>query len=93
MKPSRSLKSLRVKRSVILGGKKTCVNIEDQFWQALTDVVKERQTTLAELVTSINAQRQNANLASAVRVFILAHFQTQTATTRPTPMKQVKPPA
>jgi predicted DNA-binding ribbon-helix-helix protein len=79
MKPRRPGKPLRVKRSVIIGGKKTCVNIEDQFWQALSDVVKERQTTLAELVTRINAQRQNANLASAVRVFILAHFQTQTA--------------
>jgi predicted DNA-binding ribbon-helix-helix protein len=40
--------------------------------------VKERQTTLHDLFTTINAERRDANLASAVRVYILAHFQNQT---------------
>jgi predicted DNA-binding ribbon-helix-helix protein len=34
---------------------------------------------MAELVTGIKAERRNANLSSAVRMFILAHFQNQTA--------------
>jgi predicted DNA-binding ribbon-helix-helix protein len=42
--------------------------------------VKERQTTLQELITSIKAKRQNANLSSAIRLFILDHFAASKAT-------------
>jgi predicted DNA-binding ribbon-helix-helix protein len=68
-----------LKRSIIVGGKKTSISLEEGFWEALGEIVKERQTTLAELVTGIKAERRNANLSSAVRMFILAHFQNQTA--------------
>jgi predicted DNA-binding ribbon-helix-helix protein len=79
MKPKGPLKSSLLKRSIIVGGKKTSISLEEGFWEALGEIVKERQTTLAELVTGIKAERRNANLSSAVRMFILAHFQNQTA--------------
>jgi predicted DNA-binding ribbon-helix-helix protein len=61
---------------------KTNISLEEGFWEALKEIVKERQTTLQDLITSIKAERQNANLASAVRVFVLDHFA---ASKRPTP--------
>jgi predicted DNA-binding ribbon-helix-helix protein len=67
------------KRSITIRGNKTNISLEDEFWQALREIVKERQTTLQDLVTSINAERRDANLSSVVRVFILAHFQNQAA--------------
>jgi predicted DNA-binding ribbon-helix-helix protein len=79
MKINGPFKSFRVKRSIVIGGRQTSISLEDQFWEALREIVQERQTTLQELVTSINAERRDANLSSAVRVFILAHFQNQTA--------------
>jgi predicted DNA-binding ribbon-helix-helix protein len=79
MKPKGPLKSSLLKRSIIVGGKKTSISLEEGFWEALGEIVMERQTTLAELVTGIKAERRNANLSSAVRMFILAHFQNQTA--------------
>jgi len=57
-------------------------SLEKGFWEALTEIVKERQTTLQELVTSINAERRDANLSSAVRVFILDHFAANKRSTR-----------
>jgi predicted DNA-binding ribbon-helix-helix protein len=79
MKINGPFKSFRVKRSIAIDGHKTSISLEDQFWEALREIVKERQTTLQELVMSINAERRDANLSSAVRVFILAHFQNRTA--------------
>ena len=67
------------KRSITISGNKTNISLEDEFWQALREIVRERQTTLQDLVTSINAERRDANLSSVVRVFILAHFQSRTA--------------
>jgi predicted DNA-binding ribbon-helix-helix protein len=78
MKINGPFKAFRVKRSIAIGGHKTSISLEDQFWEALREIVKERQTTVPELVTGINAERRDANLSSAVRVFILAHFQNQT---------------
>jgi predicted DNA-binding ribbon-helix-helix protein len=78
MKPARRrLQSSIPKRSIIVGGKQTSISLEG-FWEALRQIVKERQTTLHDLFTTINAERRDANLASAVRVYILAHFQNQT---------------
>jgi predicted DNA-binding ribbon-helix-helix protein len=76
MKPiRRPFKSAIPKRSIIVGGKKTSISLEDEFWDALREIAKERQTTLQDLFTSINTGRRDANMSSAVRVFILAHFR------------------
>jgi len=75
-------KSSRVKPSIRIAGNKTSISLEEVFREALTEIVKERQTTLQELVTSINAERGDANLSSAVRVFILDHFAANKRSTR-----------
>jgi predicted DNA-binding ribbon-helix-helix protein len=75
-------KSSRVKPSIRIAGNKTSISLEEGFWDALTEIVKERQTTLQDLVTSINAERRDANLSSAVRVFILDHFVANKRSTR-----------
>jgi predicted DNA-binding ribbon-helix-helix protein len=75
MKPVRPLKSSILKRSIIIGGRKTSISLEDQFWEALNEIAKERGATVQELVKSINAKRQNANLSSAIRVFLLRHYR------------------
>ena len=66
------MKSSVVKRSVTIVGHKTSVSPEDPFfWNMLKCIADGRNTTLADLVASIDAKREHANLSSAIRLFIL----------------------
>jgi predicted DNA-binding ribbon-helix-helix protein len=66
-----------VKRSIVIAGHKTSVSVEDAFWTALKDIATSRGATVAELVATIDAGRQHGNLSSAIRLFVLNHFRTQ----------------
>ena len=65
------MKSLVVKRSVVIDGKKTSVSLEDAFWSDLKTIAHMQQVTLSEVVTKIDKGRQAGNLSSAVRLFVL----------------------
>jgi predicted DNA-binding ribbon-helix-helix protein len=60
-----------VKRSVTLGGHKTSVTLEDEFWDALRAIAHCDKTTVASLVGQINQTRNKSNLSSAIRIFVL----------------------
>jgi predicted DNA-binding ribbon-helix-helix protein len=66
------VKSLVVKRSIVVDHHKTSVSLEDIFWNALKEIAHERRETLSHLVASIDANRQAANLSSALRVYVLS---------------------
>ena len=68
-------KSLVIKRSIIVGGHKTSVSLEDDFWAALREIALRDRTTLSGLVGSIDSQRQHGNLSSAVRLFVFNHYR------------------
>ena len=71
------MKSAIVKRSIILSGHNTSVSLEDAFWEGLKDIAKNRRTTLSDLIGSIDLDREHGNLSSALRLFVLNHYQTQ----------------
>ena len=73
------MKSHIMKRSIVLEGHRTSVSLEDAFWDALKDIAKWKRKTVTELVSSINLDRQHANLSSALRLFVLNHYQTPSA--------------
>ena len=77
------MKSPVIKRSIVIAGHKTSVGIEDAFWQALKEIAAGRGITLSDLVSRIDAERRDGNLSSAIRVFVLDHFRTQTKSARP----------
>jgi predicted DNA-binding ribbon-helix-helix protein len=58
------------KYSVKILGHLTSVSLEIEFWQELKRIAKQRNTTLENLITSIDT-REHTNLSSAIRVFIL----------------------
>jgi predicted DNA-binding ribbon-helix-helix protein len=66
-------KSAVVKRSVVIGGHKTSVSLEDAFWGRLKKIAAAESETLSKLVSEIDETRQNSNLSSAIRVFVLEH--------------------
>ena len=69
------MKSPVVKRSIVITGHKTSVSLEDAFWSGLKDIASARNMTLSELVASIDADRRQGNLSSAIRLFVLDHFR------------------
>jgi predicted DNA-binding ribbon-helix-helix protein len=73
------VKSLVSKRSIVVAGHKTSVSLEDQFWNSLKEIAGERGMTLTELIRAIDADRQHANLSSAIRLFVLGVYRDQLA--------------
>ena len=70
------MKSPVVKRSVVIGGHRTSVSLEEAFWDGMKEISRERGKTLSELVSEIDDKRQQGNLSSAIRLFVLDHFRT-----------------
>lgn len=79
------MKSPVVKRSIVIAGHKTSVSLEDAFWRALKEIAGGRTQTLSDLVASIDSERQHGNLSSAIRLFVLDHYRTQSARHAPEP--------
>ena len=69
------MKSPVVKRSIVLGGHKTSVSLEEAFWIGMKEVAGQRSMTLSELVGEIDTNRHNGNLSSAIRLFVLDYFR------------------
>jgi predicted DNA-binding ribbon-helix-helix protein len=72
-----AMKSRIIKRSVIVGGRKTSISLEDAFWSALKEIAQAQGATLAQTVTEIDKTRQQGNLSSAIRLFVLGHIRDQ----------------
>ena len=65
------MKSLVIKRSVVIDGHKTSVSLEDAFWRSLKEIARTQQATLSNIVAEIDKARQHGNLSSAIRLFVL----------------------
>ena len=71
------MRSAVLKRSIVIAGHKTSVSLEDEFWESLKEIAGERGVTLGELVRTIDGNRNNTNLSSAIRLFVLGFYRDQ----------------
>jgi predicted DNA-binding ribbon-helix-helix protein len=71
------MKSLVVKRSIVIAGHKTSVSLEDAFWTGLKEIAGARNATLSDLVATIDTERELGNLSSAIRLFVLGFYRDQ----------------
>ena len=69
------MKSLIAKRSIVIDGHKTSVSLEDAFWSTLKEIANERKVTLSQLIAKIDKERQQGNLSSAIRLFVLGRYR------------------
>ena len=83
------MRSLVIKRSIVVAGHKTSVSLEDAFWRGLKEIAAGRGLTLSEMVAAIDSGRGHGNLSSAIRLFILEHYRTigSTAATESSPVE------
>lgn len=70
-----------VKRSVVVGGHKTSVSLEDAFWTSLKEIATRRGLPLSTQIDAIDRARKTSNLSSAIRLFVLDHFRARAITT------------
>lgn len=65
-----------IKRSLTLRGHRTSVSLEDPFWQAFRDIAAEQNRPINDLAAEIDAARDlDTGLATAIRLFVLAHYR------------------
>ena len=73
------MKSAITKRSVVIGGHKTSVSLEEPFWSAVREIAGSHEMTVSSLLRQIDVDRRNTNLSSAIRVYVLQNLRTQNA--------------
>ena len=61
-----------IKRSLSIAGHRTSISLEEAFWTRLRAVAAARGEPVAARVAAIDAERGEANLSSAIRVWLLA---------------------
>jgi predicted DNA-binding ribbon-helix-helix protein len=81
------MKSPVVKRSIVVAGHKTSVSLEEAFWNGMKEISGLRNMTLSELVGEIDNNRQQGNLSSAIRLFVLDYFKSRSTGAPPSDSK------
>ena len=71
------MKSLYRKRVIVIDGCRTSISIEDAFWESLNEIATARGTSVANVISLIDAHHQNTNLTSAIRLTVLEFYRDQ----------------
>ena len=71
------MKSLILKRSVVLRGHKTSISVEDAFWSSIKEIAGSGQMSVSDLLSAIDSERHHGNLSSAIRLFVLDFYREQ----------------
>ena len=69
------MKSLIRKHAIVINGRKTSISIEDAFWDSLNEIASARGTSVANVISLIDAHHPNTNLSSAIRVTALEFYR------------------
>jgi predicted DNA-binding ribbon-helix-helix protein len=69
-------KVLNMKKiSVSLSGHQTSISLEPEFIDALRNIAKKTNKSVASIIANIDANRKpNTNLSSAIRIWVLKYF-------------------
>jgi predicted DNA-binding ribbon-helix-helix protein len=71
------MKSVVVRRTVIVAGQKTSVTLEHAFWRGLKEVAAWRDMSLSDLIASIDTEPHDGDLSSAIRLVVLNFYRHQ----------------
>ena len=58
------MKSSVIKRTVMVGGHKTSISLEDEFWSGLKEIAQAQGASLAQILAEIDTTREQKNLSS-----------------------------
>lgn len=63
------------KRSIKIAGHSTSISLEEPFWIVLKQLADEHKMSLNALVERVDKEREDTNLSSALRLYVLAELQ------------------
>ena len=64
------------KKSVVIAGRhETSISLEDEFYEELVTIAREKNLSINQLVTEIDEEREVENLSSAIRLYILKYLK------------------
>lgn len=72
---TRPVKSPLAKRSVVIAGHKTAVSLEEPFWVAVKAIAALKRVPVSRFIEEIDQRRDQTNLSSAIRLFVLDFFK------------------
>jgi len=65
------------KRSVTIAGHRTSVALEQEFWDEINILAKNRHLSLTQLIAELDEKRTTENLASALRLAVLEELKSK----------------
>lgn len=64
------------KKSVVIAGRhETSISLENEFYEELVTIAREKNLSINQLVTEIDKEREVENLSSAIRLYILKYLK------------------
>jgi predicted DNA-binding ribbon-helix-helix protein len=66
-----------VKRSFVIAGQKRSISLEEAIWRSLREIATYQKLSLLALLTTIDSTRNQQNLSSAIRPFVLNFYREQ----------------
>jgi predicted DNA-binding ribbon-helix-helix protein len=66
-----------VKRSVVIAGRKKSISLEEAVWKSLREIATHWDMSFLALLTTIDSTRNQDNLSSAIRLFVLNFYREQ----------------
>ena len=57
-------------RSVVVGGLRTSVSVEREFWAGLREISKEDGVPIQQILTNIARRSSTKNLSAEIRLFV-----------------------
>jgi predicted DNA-binding ribbon-helix-helix protein len=67
--------SLLKKRTIVIGEHKTSVSREEAFWRSLKEIAASAGVPITGIVSRIHVERQTANMASAIPIYVPEHYR------------------
>jgi len=61
-------------RNVVVGERRTTVRLESRYWEELQRISRRTGRSIRDICTAVD-QTRTGTLASALRVFVLDHFE------------------
>ena len=62
-----------IKKSITIKNHRTSLSLEKEFWDALKTIAKNKNSSIENLITNIDANRKTS-LASSIRVYLLQYY-------------------
>ncbi|WP_398471184.1 ribbon-helix-helix domain-containing protein [Tardiphaga sp.] len=66
------------KRSVVIGGRKTSVSLENDFWEEVRNIAQSKDQSVVDFVADVIKGYEGHNVSSALRLSVLEHYRRKT---------------